>query len=97
MCHYPDIQTKAQAELDSVVGLERLPNFGDRKRLPYLNALILEVLRWQPVAPMGESEHSILLDALNITFSGLPHATSEVDEYDGYYIPKDSIVLGNVW
>ncbi len=50
---YPEVQAKAQAELDAVVGPTRLPNFDDRPQLPYINAILLEVLRWNPVVPMG--------------------------------------------
>lgn len=53
MCNYPDVQEKAQAEVDAVVGTGRFPDFNDRASLPYLNAIVLEVLRWQPVAPVG--------------------------------------------
>jgi cytochrome P450 len=35
--------------------LSSLPSFGDRERLPYIEALFKEVLRWQPVGPMGSS------------------------------------------
>ena len=28
---------------------------------------------------------------------GIPHANTAADSYDGYYIPKDSIVYGNIW
>ncbi|KAF8576118.1 cytochrome P450, partial [Ramaria rubella] len=49
----PETQKKAQAELDSVVGMDRLPEFSDRESLPYINALCQEVLRWNPVAPLG--------------------------------------------
>ena len=50
----PDVQKKAQAELDAVIGHDRLPTLADRERLPYVNALCSEVLRWQNVAPTGE-------------------------------------------
>lgn len=53
MAIYPEVQKRAQSEIDSVVGTDRLPNFGDRPSLPYINALVKELLRWQPVAPMG--------------------------------------------
>ena len=53
MCNYPDVQEKAQAEVDAVVGMDRFPDFDDRASLPYINAIVLEVLRWQPVAPVG--------------------------------------------
>ena len=53
MVLYPDAQRKAQAEIDSVVGKERWPLMADRGRMPYVEALYKEVLRWHPVAPLG--------------------------------------------
>ena len=52
---------KAQAEIDRVVGRDRLPNFEDKNELPYTRALILEVLRWRTLAPIGVS-HATLED-----------------------------------
>ncbi|KAG7451803.1 cytochrome P450 [Guyanagaster necrorhizus] len=51
MLLYPDVQAKAQAEIDAVIGDGRLPRFDDREHLPYVNALALEVTRWHTVAP----------------------------------------------
>lgn len=45
MSLYPEVQRRAQEEIDRVVGKERLPNFQDRSSLPYVNALIDECLR----------------------------------------------------
>ncbi|KAK0434405.1 cytochrome P450 [Desarmillaria tabescens] len=53
MLLYPEIQAKAQAEIDAVIGDDRLPRFDDRERLPYVNALALEVTRWHAVGPAG--------------------------------------------
>ena len=53
MTLYPEVQRKAQEEIDRVVGTDRLPTFADRENLPYLEALVTEVHRWNPVAPMG--------------------------------------------
>ncbi len=53
MIQYPEVQRKAQAELDRVVGLNRLPNFADRPSLPYIEAIVKETLRWQLVTPLG--------------------------------------------
>ncbi|KAI0253747.1 cytochrome P450 [Lactifluus subvellereus] len=53
MLLYPDIQRKAQDELDVVTGRERLPTFEDRPRLPFVDAVCKEVLRWRPVAPLA--------------------------------------------
>ena len=49
----PDIQKKAQDELDSVIGRDRLPTFEDRPRLPFVDAVYKETLRWRPVTPLG--------------------------------------------
>lgn len=53
MILFPDVQKKAQAEIDSVVGRDRLPDFGDRDRLPYINGVVKEAFRWLHVAPLG--------------------------------------------
>ncbi|VUC23970.1 unnamed protein product [Clonostachys rosea] len=53
MILFPDVQRKAQEEIDKVVGNERLPGFSDRHQLPYVNALVSETLRWLPVTPIG--------------------------------------------
>jgi cytochrome P450 len=54
MTIYPEVMKKAQAEIDAVVGNDRLPTFADREHLPYINALAKEVLRWNAVVPFGE-------------------------------------------
>lgn len=54
MATYPDIQKKAQAELDAVVGRYRLPDFDDRDSLPYINAIVKESMRWNQVLPLGK-------------------------------------------
>jgi Cytochrome P450 len=44
MICFPEVQVKAQAELDRVV-TGRLPDFHDVEELPYLSAVVKEVLR----------------------------------------------------
>ncbi|KAJ8480991.1 hypothetical protein ONZ45_g15457 [Pleurotus djamor] len=80
MMMYPDVQRKAKAELHKVLGPDRLPSFSDQAELPYIEALTMELARWNSPVPIS-----------------LPHATSIDDEYDGYYIPKGSIIIGNTW
>lgn len=53
MSLYPDVQRKAQAELERVVGPNRLPDFGDRDDLVYIQAITLEAMRWMVVVPLG--------------------------------------------
>ena len=67
MLHYPEKMHKAQLELDTVVGRERMPEYSDYDNLPYVRALLNEVLRWRPVAALG----------------GTAHAVTEDDEYQG--------------
>lgn len=50
---HPEVLRKAHAELDAIVGPHRLPNFGDRDSLVYVNAIIKESLRWHTVLPVG--------------------------------------------
>jgi hypothetical protein len=50
---FPQVQRKAQAEFDAVVGRDRLPTFADAPRLPYVRAIVNEVLHWRPTVPLG--------------------------------------------
>lgn len=59
MALYPEVQAKAQEEIERVVGPKSLPTLADRSRLPYLNAVVKEVLRWHPVAPMALPHMSV--------------------------------------
>ena len=49
----PEVQKKAQAEIDAAVGTDRLPTFSDRPSLPYVDAIMSEVLRWSAPLPLG--------------------------------------------
>lgn len=53
MALYPEVQRAAHAEIDAVLGASRLPDFSDEDKLPYVGAVLKEVLRWHPVAPLG--------------------------------------------
>jgi len=77
---FPDVQKKVQAEIDAVVGPDRLPTFADRDSLPYVEALAKEVMRWHAVTPLA-----------------VPHRATEDDIHNGYFIPKGSLVMANVW
>ena len=46
MVLHPNVYKKAQAEIDRVVGPERLPDFEDREQLPYLDCVLKEVFRY---------------------------------------------------
>ena len=53
MALHPHVMQKAQEELDRVVGNERLPEFSDWDNLPYISALLKELLRWACPGPFG--------------------------------------------
>ncbi|QRV77175.1 cytochrome P450 family protein [Ceratobasidium sp. AG-Ba] len=53
MVLHPEVQRKAQEEIDSVLEADRLPDLSDRESLPYLNRVLKETLRWNPVAALG--------------------------------------------
>ncbi|KAK0187384.1 cytochrome P450 [Armillaria mellea] len=65
MSLYPDIQRKVQAEVLRVVGTNRLPTFSDRPHLPYVDALINEVYRMNPVGPTALPHRSTKDDHYN--------------------------------
>ncbi|KAJ7061569.1 cytochrome P450 [Mycena amicta] len=77
---HPEVQARAQAEIDQVVGRGRLVNTDDRASMPYIAAVIKETLRWAPPVPHG-----------------LRHCVTQDDVYEGYFIPKGSIVVANIW
>ena len=52
MANNPDVQRRAQAELDAGVGPDRLPMMEDKPSLPYISALVKECLRWRSVVPL---------------------------------------------
>ncbi|KAF7324964.1 Cytochrome P450 [Mycena kentingensis (nom. inval.)] len=53
MILHPEALAKAQAEIDSVVGQDRLPTFSDRASLPYVEAILNEVYRWGVPVPLS--------------------------------------------
>ncbi|CAO2650482.1 Nn.00g017740.m01.CDS01 [Neocucurbitaria sp. VM-36] len=81
MCVFQDVQIKAQEEIDQVIGHDRSPDWADEEKLPFVRALVNEVLRWRTVTILG----------------GIPHAPIQDDVYRGYFIPKDTSITGNLW
>ncbi|KAJ5113209.1 hypothetical protein N7456_001743 [Penicillium angulare] len=80
MALFPEVQHKAQEEIDSVIGDDQLPQSEDRKPLPYIDAVVKEVLRWHPVLPVN-----------------VPHVSTQDDVCEGFFIPKGSWVMANIW
>lgn len=87
---YPDVQKRAQEEIDAAIGTDQLPTFEDRTSLPYVEAVLRETLRWHPVFPLGGLILCIVCQDLTFACdeSGLPHYTADSDVYNDQYIPK---------
>ncbi|KAJ3808946.1 cytochrome P450 [Lentinula aff. lateritia] len=88
MALYPAVQQRAQEEIDSVVGKGRFPTFQDRNKLPYVQAIVREVLRWRPIGPIGFPRCCLQTENL------------QDDIYKGYLIQAvkaGSIVVPNIW
>lgn len=95
---YPELQKRAQREVDSVTDGKRLPLMNDRESLSFVNAFLKELARWYTVVPLGTPsfcQHSAIPSY--ITYIGLAHVSAEDSEYDGYFIPKGAIVMTNTW
>ncbi|PPQ73533.1 hypothetical protein CVT26_010344 [Gymnopilus dilepis] len=58
----PAVQRKAQAEIDRVIGNSRLPDFSDKQSLPYLEAILLETMRWSPITPLALPHRAVRED-----------------------------------
>ncbi|KAJ3483939.1 hypothetical protein NLI96_g5970 [Meripilus lineatus] len=80
MAKYPDVQKKAQEELDLHIGPNRLPAHDDYSSLTFIQAIMMESMRWQPTLPLS-----------------IPHMVIADDEYNGYRIPKRTMVFPNIW
>ncbi|EIW58876.1 CyP450 monooxygenase [Trametes versicolor FP-101664 SS1] len=82
MTMYPDVQKKAQVELDRVIGHTRLPDFEDRGSLPYLNAIVKELTRWHVVAPIGLPHAALEDDEYNGLF--IPRGAMIISNFWSY-------------
>ncbi|KAJ7439815.1 cytochrome P450 [Mycena galericulata] len=80
MILHPEVQKAAHLQLEDVVGRGRMPSLEDYDRLPYIRAIVKELLRWRTVLPLG-----------------LPHRLCQDDWYEGYFLPKDSTMIVNIW
>jgi cytochrome P450 len=58
MINYPEMQQRAQDELDQVVGKDNLPTLSQKDQLNYVQAVIYEVLRHSNIAPFSSTVHN---------------------------------------
>ncbi|XP_067650308.1 cytochrome P450 2J4-like [Haliotis asinina] len=77
----PDVQDRAVALMKSVVPVDRMPTLADKPQLPYIEAIVMEVLRIAPPVPLG------------IPHTSLQHTIS----MESYTLPKGTMALCNIW
>ncbi|KAK7461912.1 hypothetical protein VKT23_008343 [Stygiomarasmius scandens] len=100
---YPEVQKKAQAEIDRLVGQGRAPRLEDFDQLPYCQALINETHRFRPVAPMGiphamldEGEYrNYVLPKGTVIFINVWGIYHDPDVYDDPEVFNPDRYLGN--
>ncbi|KAG8956071.1 hypothetical protein FRC00_005140 [Tulasnella sp. 408] len=82
MTLHPGIQAIVRSEIDAVIGPNRFPSIDDKgvEKMPYLEATLLECMRWHVPVP-----------------SIIPHSPIRDDTFQGYFIPKGTVVIGNAW
>ncbi|CAH1772736.1 unnamed protein product, partial [Owenia fusiformis] len=73
MMTYPDIQNNLHKEIDHVIGKEQFPELSDREKMPYMEATILETLRYMSMVPTNVP-HKTTCDT-NIAGCDLPKGT----------------------
>lgn len=82
---FPDWYRKVQEEIDTVCGMDRMPEVEDSASLPVLRAFLKECLRWRPVIPTGVS-HELEEDDVYEGYL-LPKGT-RVHPLDWYLFPS---------
>ena len=112
MIHFPEVQRKAHAQIDEVVGARRSPQWSDLERLPYINMIVKEGHRWRPILPLcfphalGEGKQAGPSDStlpLSLILSKpFWHRNFDTDDapddwVDGKFLPKGTIVIINTW
>ncbi|KJA24943.1 hypothetical protein HYPSUDRAFT_76269 [Hypholoma sublateritium FD-334 SS-4] len=81
---HPEWINKAQKQIDDIVGPDHLPSFADRSRLPHIEAVVRETVRWRPSVRFGVPHES---------------TADDIVEYNGehYFIPAGTTVFDVTW
>ena len=100
MVLYPEAQRAAQEAIDRVCP-GRLPTFDDYEALPYIHAIVKEVLRWHPVIYLSKSDLKrpppLIFPNIHAMGVDLPHRSTKDDTYRQFYIPEGTTVVANNW
>ncbi|KAL1740755.1 cytochrome P450 [Schizophyllum fasciatum] len=88
--NHPEVQARAKAELDAVVGPSRMPDFADRPNLPYIERIIQETFRFWPVIPVGP--HKVTEDDV---YEGMFIPKGSIVIYNAYAMAHDENVYSD--
>lgn len=96
LLRYPDVQSKAQTELDRVVGSDRVPCWSDYDRVPYMRCLLKETWRWRPPVGLGHphvTSEEIVYDGMRIPAGSRVHLNGWAIQHDAarHYEPDEFI------
>jgi cytochrome P450 len=83
MVAFPEVQHRAKAELDAVVGRARLPTFVDAPRLPYVRAVI-------------KRSASLVARRRARNLNASQDSTAGDDQYESMFIPKGAAYMANI-
>ncbi|KAL1689503.1 cytochrome P450 [Schizophyllum commune] len=91
--NHPEVQERARAELNAVVGPDRLPEMEDRPNLPYIERMVQETFRIYPVSPLGAPHKSSKDDVYNGVF--IPKGSVIV--FNAFAMTHDEDVYTDPW
>lgn len=100
MIKHPEVLWRAQKELDDVCGPLKSPDSQDIKNLPYMQAVMTEVSDQTTRVTSFPKEADTLFQTLRwrpVAPNGVPHMLIQDDTYEGYFLPKGTIVFANTW
>ncbi|KAJ6571782.1 cytochrome P450 [Mycena capillaripes] len=94
---YPEHQERARREIEDVVGTARLPDLADFKHMPFVDALIKEVIRIRPIFPIGVPHFTA--EEIRASFFCLLSVSRNFTllQYKNYVVPKDTTVVLNTY
>ncbi|EXJ86779.1 hypothetical protein A1O3_03733 [Capronia epimyces CBS 606.96] len=84
---YPEVQARAHAEFSRTIGDHRSPTFDDEPSLPYIRAMVKEILRLRPVTNIG-TPHFTTADVVYKDYLIPKGTVVAVNQYALHYDPR---------
>jgi cytochrome P450 len=97
MISCPHVLERAQHELDEICGISRSPGAADVGQAIYMQAIMTEVRHCWICSKTKSNPNGQTLRWRPVAPGGVPHMLIQDDIYDGYFLPKGTIVFANTW